>query len=150
MAVSAMVHAASSFHQGFQPACQATPSGGSCDPVLRRFALVAPPDCPSTSTSAPARGRVWCRSAAGDSAAGPGAAGKSKPAGAAGGGEKAFRDTRIHWGDSEEGWLGVDDDSATSSYSSRSSTASGSRRSEPGVSDALRELLAQATESHYR
>ncbi len=72
-------------------------------------------------------------------------------------------DTRIHWGTSTEGWIGLEDSALPSSSSSSSSAASGaggddesggrnssSGRRRPGVTDSLRGLLAAAPDSHYR
>ncbi|XP_024398014.1 NAD(P)H-quinone oxidoreductase subunit T, chloroplastic [Physcomitrium patens] len=56
------------------------------------------------------------------------------------GGSKKHVDTRIHWGDSAEGWIGIDCDDETSSQ-----FRSWGRRGRSNSS-----LLDQASDSHYR
>jgi hypothetical protein len=70
-------------------------------------------------------------------------------------------DTRIHWGTSTEGWIGLEDSALPSSSSSSSAPSGGggddedggrnssSGRRRPGVTDSLRGLLAAAPDSHY-
>ncbi len=70
-------------------------------------------------------------------------------------------DTRIHWGTSTEGWIGLEDSALPSSSSSSAASGGGgddegggrnssSGRRRPGVTDSLRGLLAAAPDSHYQ
>ncbi len=70
-------------------------------------------------------------------------------------------DTRIHWGTSTEGWIGLEDSALPSSSSSSAASSGGgddegggrnssSGRRRPGVTDSLRGLLAAAPDSHYQ
>ncbi len=69
-------------------------------------------------------------------------------------------DTRIHWGTSTEGWIGLEDSALPSSSSSSAASGGGgddegggrnsSSGRRPGVTDSLRGLLAAAPDSHYQ